>query len=184
MKTRGSRRVATVYSIHTFETSFGWVALLGADSGIRRSSLPCDSPDACVSDLGAEAEGAVAAPERFAELQRRLVAYFDGQDENFDDVPLDLDGAAEFHRRAWAACRTIPRGETRTYKWLARAAGSPKAARAAGQSMAKNKAPIIVPCHRVIGTDGGLRGFGSGKTRLDLKRRLLDMERGTSGSLI
>ena len=177
--------MATVYYTHTFETEFGWVALLASDSGIRRSALPCDSPDDCVSDWGAETEGAVAAPSRFEGLRRRLVAYFDGRDENFADVPLDLDGAAEFHRRAWMACRTIPRGETRTYKWLARAAGSPKAARAAGQSMAKNPAPIIIPCHRVIGTDGGLRGFGSGKTRLDLKRRLLDMERGmTNGALI
>ena len=176
--------MATVLYFHTFETRFGWVALLASDLGIRRSSLPCDSPDASASNLGAEAEGAVAAPSRFAELQRRLVAYFDGRDENFDDVPLDWGGAAEFHRRAWAACRTIPRGETRTYKWLASAAGSPKAARAAGQSMAKNRAPVIVPCHRVIGTDGGLRGFGSGQTRLDLKRRLLDMERGTNGLLV
>ena len=176
--------MATVYYLHTFETSFGWVGLLGSDLGIRRSALPCDSPDACMADLGADAAGAVAAPERFVDLRRRLVAYFDGQDENFDDVPLDLGGAAEFHRRAWAACRTIPRGETRTYKWLARAAGSPRAARAAGQSMAKNRAPIIVPCHRVIGTDGGLRGFGSGKTRLDLKRRLLAMERGMNGALV
>ena len=176
--------MATGYRYHIFETDLGWVGLLASDSGIRRSTLPCDSPDVCADGLGAEGESAVANARPFADLQRRLVGYFAGRRASFDDVPLDLDGATEFHRRAWAACRTIPRGETRSYKWLASMAGSRRAARAAGQSMARNRLPIIVPCHRVVGTDGGLRGFGSGQTRLDLKRRLLDMERGTDGRLV
>ena len=176
--------MAAGYRYHIFETNLGWVGLLASDSGIRRSALPCDSPDDCAADWGAEFESAAADARPFADLQRRLIGYFAGRDEDFSDVPLDWEGAAEFHRRAWAACRTIPRGETRSYKWLANAAGNPKAARAAGQSMARNRLPIIVPCHRVVGTDGGLRGFGSGKTRLDLKRRLLDMERGANGRLV
>ncbi len=176
--------MATGFRYHIFETDLGWVGLLASDSGIRRSVLPCDSADGCAAELGADGEGAVADSRPFADLQSRLVRYFAGRRENFDDVPLDWDGATEFHRRAWAACRTIPRGETRSYKWLASAAGSPQAARAAGQSMARNRLPIIVPCHRVVGTDGGLRGFGSGQTRLDLKRHLLNMERGTDGMLV
>ena len=169
--------MSTVYYLDAFETGFGWVGLLASDLGIRRATLPCDSRAECAAGLGAEAETATPDSERFADLRARLVRYFDGRDERFDDVPLDLDGASGFYRRAWAACRTIPRGETRSYKWLARAAaGNPNAARAAGGAMANNRVPIIVPCHRVVGTDGALRGFGSGKTRVDLKRRLLDME--------
>ena len=150
--------------------------MLASDVGIRRAALPRESPEDCVADLGKEAQTDAPDPDRFADLRERLARYFEGRDARFDDVPLDLRGASEFHRRAWAACRTIPRGETRSYKWLAATAGNPKAARAAGGAMANNPVPIIIPCHRVIGTDGQLRGFGKGKTRIDLKRRLLDME--------
>ena len=158
------------------ETQFGWMGLLSSEVGLLRSTLPEESEDRCVSRLGLESGEATRAPSRFADLRDRLVRYFDGYDAGFGDVALDLDGAPDFHRKAWQACRTIPRGETRTYKWLAVRAGSPNAPRAAGQTMARNRIPIIVPCHRVIGSDGSLRGFGSGDTRIDLKRRLLELE--------
>ena len=73
----------------------------------------------------------------------------------------------------WNLTRGIPRGQTRTYGELARMAGSPGAARAVGQAMARNPWPIIVPCHRVLGSDGALTGFGGG---VDMKRRMLQME--------
>ena len=168
------------YRYDVFEIGLGWVGLLASDAGIRRSTLPRRSPEGCAADLGEEARSAALRPDMFADLRGRLAGYFAGRDERFDDVPLDLSGATEFHRRAWAACRTIPRGETRSYKWLAEMAGNPNAARAAGGAMANNRLPVIIPCHRVIGTDGQLRGFGKGRTRIDLKRRLLDMESANS----
>ena len=73
---------------------------------------------------------------------------------------------------------TIPYGETRPYKWLAARAGRPNAPRAAGQSMARNRLPIVVPCHRVVASDGSLRGFGRDAAQLGLKQRLLDLELG------
>lgn len=161
---------------HIFETQFGWMGLLSSDSGLLRSTLPEDSEESCISHLGLETNEAVLDPGRFADLRERLLSYFDGADADFGDIALDLEGAPNFHRKAWQACRTIPRGETRTYKWLAEMAGSPNAPRAAGQTMARNRLPIIVPCHRVIGSDGSLRGFGSGDTRIDLKFRLLELE--------
>ena len=81
---------------------------------------------------------------------------------------------ASFFLKAWAACQSIPRGETRSYAWLATQAGRPGALRAAGQAMAHNPIPILIPCHRVIGSDGSLYGYGGG---LKLKQRLLDLER-------
>jgi len=97
------------------------------------------------------------------------------------DVALDLDGAPAFFRRAWAACQAIPAGQTRTYTWLAAEAGSPRAARAAGQAMARNPVPLVVPCHRVIASDGSLGGFGGpGPT---LKARLLELERRNNPAL-
>ena len=158
------------------ETQFGWIGLLSSEVGLLRSTLPEEAEEICASTLGIEAGEAAHSPARFADLGDRLASYFDGSETGFEDVALDFDDAPDFHRRAWQACRTIPRGQTRTYKWLAVRAGSPNAPRAAGQTMARNRIPIIVPCHRVIGSDGSLRGFGSGDTRLDLKRRLLELE--------
>ncbi len=78
-----------------------------------------------------------------------------------------------FDARALAAARKIPYGQVRTYGWLAEAAGRPGAARAAGQAVARNPFPIIIPCHRVIAADGRLGGFGGG---LEMKRKLLELE--------
>ncbi len=159
-----------------FETQFGWMGLLSSEIGLLRASLPEESAEVSAMRLGIEGGQEARAPERFAQLRDRLLSYFEGADVGFRDVVLDLGGAPAFHRKAWDACRAIPRGETRTYKWLAKMAGSPNAPRAAGQTMARNRVPIIVPCHRVIGSDGSMRGFGSGDSRIDLKLRLLELE--------
>ena len=161
-----------------FETAQGWVGLLASDSGIRRSTLPCETQDESLLSLGAEMIGAARNRTMLGDIPDRLVAYLEGSEVDFVNVGLDVGDATEFYVRAWNACRSIPRGETRTYGWLARQAGRPKAPRAAGQTMARNRIPLIVPCHRVVGSDGSLRGFGSGSERLDLKRWLLDMESG------
>ncbi|MCK4262862.1 MAG: MGMT family protein, partial [Dehalococcoidia bacterium] len=81
--------------------------------------------------------------------------------------------ASPFQRSVWDVCQSIPYGETRSYAWVAGKLGLPRAARAVGQALARNPVPIIVPCHRVIGSDGELVGFGGG---MDLKRLLLRIE--------
>ena len=159
-----------------FETKAGWVGLLASDKGLRRTTLPQSFPEECASDLGHEFERAVPAPERFEDLKRRIALYFEGEQIDFGEEPIDVDDASPFLRTTWMACRSILEGETRSYKWLAAQAGNPQAARAAGQSMARNRLPMIIPCHRVIASDGSLRGFGRGASRLDLKQRLLDLE--------
>jgi len=108
-----------------------------------------------------------------ADLRQKLCRYFDGQAVSFDDEPLDMSGATDFLRRVWQVTRRIPRGQTLTYGEIARQVGAPGAARAVGQAMARNPWPIIVPCHRVVGHDGRLTGFGGG---LAMKQRLLEME--------
>lgn len=105
-------------------------------------------------------------------------AYFAGEPVTFD-LPLDLSGLPEFTTRALQVCRGIPWGKTRTYAELAREIGRPKAARAIGQAMRRNPLPLIIPCHRVIGSDGSLVGFAGGWTGLALKARLLELERST-----
>ncbi|TPQ17971.1 methylated-DNA--[protein]-cysteine S-methyltransferase [Streptomyces sporangiiformans] len=111
----------------------------------------------------------------FGEVMDELRAYFAGELKEFT-VPLRLDGTP-FQRSVWEQLRKIPYGETRTYGALADALGSPKASRAVGLANGKNPVGIIVPCHRVVGADGSLTGYGGG---LDRKQRLLDFERGSA----
>ena len=116
-------------------------------------------------------------PGAFEDFHVQLEEYFCGERREWD-VRLDLGGASDFFRRAWEACRAIPCGETRSYRWLAEQAGNPRAARGAGQAMARNRVPLVIPCHRVIGSDGALHGFGGG---LGLKERLLYLEAAPPG---
>ncbi|MFF9127762.1 methylated-DNA--[protein]-cysteine S-methyltransferase [Streptomyces sp. NPDC014889] len=111
----------------------------------------------------------------FGEIVEQLEAYFGGELKEFT-VPLRLHGTP-FQRGVWDQLRQIPYGETRSYGQLATALGNPGASRAVGLANGKNPVGIIVPCHRVIGTGGGLTGYGGGLPR---KQRLLDFERGTA----
>jgi O-6-methylguanine DNA methyltransferase len=108
-------------------------------------------------------------------LLSELQEYFQGRRKAFS-YRADLSGCTDFQKKVLQAAARIPYGEVRTYSWLAQQAGSPKAARAAGQVMASNPVPIIIPCHRVIGSSGGLCGFAGGLKALDLKRWLLELE--------
>ena len=101
----------------------------------------------------------------------QLSEYFSGRRKKFD-LPLSLSGT-EFQKRVWEALMEIPYGETRTYGQIARVTGNPKASRAVGMANNKNPVPIVVPCHRVIGTSGDLTGYAGG---LDIKRILLKLE--------
>jgi methylated-DNA-[protein]-cysteine S-methyltransferase len=109
----------------------------------------------------------------FAAVEEQLTEYFSGGRQEFE-LPLRLHGTA-FQQTVWAALRTIAYGTTLSYGRLAESLGRPAAARAVGLANGKNPIGIIVPCHRVIGSTGGLTGYGGG---LDRKRRLLDFERG------
>ncbi|MET7699001.1 MULTISPECIES: methylated-DNA--[protein]-cysteine S-methyltransferase [unclassified Streptomyces] len=111
----------------------------------------------------------------FGEVAEQLQAYFAGELKEFT-LRLDFAGTP-FQRTVWEQLSRIPYGETRSYGELAEALGNPKASRAVGLANGKNPIGIIVPCHRVVGADGSLTGYGGG---LDRKRRLLDLERGTA----
>jgi len=129
-----------------------------------------------MSVSGALAAGSCAEAPRdplLATAADLLVRYFEGRPVSFD-LPLEPEDVTEFGARVLSACAAIPWGETRGYGELAAAAGSPGAARAVGQALGRNPIPLLVPCHRVIGADGSLTGFGSG---VEVKRRLLDLER-------
>jgi methylated-DNA-[protein]-cysteine S-methyltransferase len=111
------------------------------------------------------------AEEPFAVARDQLGEYFAGERNEFD-LPAAVSGTP-FQRRVWAALREIPYGETITYGELARRIGRPAASRAVGMANGRNPISIVVPCHRVIGADGGLTGYGGGVER---KRFLLELE--------
>jgi methylated-DNA-[protein]-cysteine S-methyltransferase len=118
-------------------------------------------------------ERAVDAPDHplLRETARQLQEYFAGSRRSFD-LPLEFRGT-DFQRRAWSALLTIPYGETRTYGQMAEQIGNPAAVRAVGAANGRNPISIIAPCHRVIGMNGDLTGFGGG---LDAKASLLSLE--------
>jgi methylated-DNA-[protein]-cysteine S-methyltransferase len=114
--------------------------------------------------------------EPFVEVCRQLGEYFDGTRQRFDLALAPR--ASSFQARVLDALLTIPYGETRSYKDIAMALGDARAVRAVGSANGSNPLPIVIPCHRVIGSNGSLTGFGGG---LDTKRFLLDLERSHSG---
>jgi len=117
--------------------------------------------------------GSVAdQPPFVGQFAAELEAYFNGKLQTFS-VPINLDRGTDFQRRVWQALLAIPYGQTRSYASQARAIGRPSATRAVAAANGQNKVSIIVPCHRVIGSDGSLTGFGGGLPR---KRALLALE--------
>jgi methylated-DNA-[protein]-cysteine S-methyltransferase len=153
----------------TVESPVGPLTLVG--SGGSLTGLYMDAQRHAPAPASFGAPGDPASPP-FAAAARQLADYFAGRLTVFD-LPLALVGTP-FQREVWAALRTIPYGATVTYGDLAAELGRPSASRAVGLANGRNPASIVVPCHRVVGSDGSLTGYGGG---LDRKRYLLDLER-------
>lgn len=160
-----------------FPSRLGWMALVGAGDVLKQLTFAHGSPQtaagACCPELLENAQRGTWNDQ----LVRRLQAYAAGTPEDFGDVRVDPGPLTEFRRRVVRHCRKIPYGGTLSYGQLAAKAGSPGAARAVGNCMAANRIPLIIPCHRVLRSDGALGGFsGPGGTRT--KQRLLALESG------
>ncbi len=148
-----------------FESPLGPLLLAGDSNTLRRVSFESSKRSALPQADWKQNRAA------FAEVIRQLQAYFRGELKEFD-VPLAMEGT-EFQLRVWNELRAIRYGETISYAQLAERIGNPQAVRAVGLANGSNPIPIIVPCHRVIGSDGSLTGFGGG---LSTKKKLLDLE--------
>jgi methylated-DNA-[protein]-cysteine S-methyltransferase len=146
----------------------GDLLLVGDGSTLHRLHM-LGAPRPASIDLGWRHE-----PQAFTETHRQLEEYFSGHRTTFE-LPLSMRGTP-FQRSVWFALCEIGYGETASYGEIAARLGQPGAARAVGIANARNPVSIIVPCHRVIGADGTLTGYGGGLPR---KRYLLDLERGT-----
>ncbi len=155
-------------------TGWGAFGVVASERGIVRTYLPGGRADEVREMIRNEWPEAKAERGAVSGLGDTVKAFFAGQPIGFD-VELDLSETTAFEASVIAAARRIPYGETVSYSELARSAGSPRAARAVGTVMAGNRFPLIVPCHRVVRSDGTLGGF-SAPDGVDMKRRLLALE--------
>jgi methylated-DNA-[protein]-cysteine S-methyltransferase len=161
-----------------FRTKWGYFGLAGTESALWRTCLP--QPDRkmvesrLLKDIGSTNSQAVQYDRiLFKALQEQIIAYFEGACVDFGPaLPVALDGFRPFTRSVLNACRRIRFGRTAGYSVLAQMVGRPNASRAVGNALAKNPMPLIIPCHRVIRSDGSPGGF-SAPGGLSLKRRLV-----------
>ena len=156
------------------DTKAGSIGAAATPAGILRLTLPQAGESQAIETLG---QGTPLDGQRdddaFSELAERIHRYYQGDAVNFDDLPLDLSDSTPFQRQVLERVRAIPRGSLVSYGVIAAQVARPGAARAVGSVMASNPVCIVIPCHRVVASDGGLGGFGGG---LPMKERMLIME--------
>jgi methylated-DNA-[protein]-cysteine S-methyltransferase len=159
-----------------FDTSRGWVGILGSSYGLLHTTLPQHSVQEAKRLLGDRLIEAVWSDNFFKYPVHCVRSYFSGYRVAFTHK-LDLSLATVFQRQVWEITRLIPYGETRSYSWVAEQLGRAEAVRAVGRALAGNPLPIIIPCHRVLAKDGA-GGYSSG---VEMKKYLLWLE--TSASI-
>ncbi len=154
------------------DTRLGWIGLVLSPRGLRATTGPRPSRDEALREVAEMGALEPATKAEAGDLPRRLQDFAEGRPVALT-ADIDWGGISGFRRAVMVATMRIPAGETRSYGWLARKVGRPRAARAVGRVMATNPLPIVVPCHRVVASDGSLHGYGGG---LDVKAALLRLE--------
>ena len=154
------------------------MGILGSAKGLLRTTLPHPSAEEARQLLGNSLNYATWSRHQFQDIVPRLRTCFAGRKETFPDE-LDLHEASSFQRQVWNITRLIPYGEIRSYAWVSEQIKRPEAVRAVGQALASNPLPVIIPCHRVVASDGKLGGYSGGA---EMKRRLLYLEEAASTS--
>jgi methylated-DNA-[protein]-cysteine S-methyltransferase len=178
--TEYSKREKAPLGLFLFSTSLGEMALVWREDKIVAARLPEKNRDHLISSLaahfGVPALSPSSLPPAFvASLANKIDRHLEGSPERFSLKELDLEDCGPFFQKIYECASKIPPGTVRTYGQLAEEAGNPKAFRAVGQAMARNPFPLIIPCHRVIGSSQSLTGF-SAHGGINTKKRLLEME--------
>lgn len=159
------------------ECSWGWICLAVSNRGICCVTLPC--PSRKEAERQCRKRLALTRTVMFEEASlnygrylKQIIEYVDERRTRFS-MPLDLRGYSPFVRRVWKTTEHVPFGQTRSYGWIAARMGKPAAYRAVGSALGRNPVPIVVPCHRIVRSNGTLGGFGAG---VAWKKRLLAHE--------
>lgn len=158
-----------------FKTKWGYFCLAGSEFDLCRSYLPEPTSANIKRRLLESLTDADFDENYFKDLQEQITGYFEGVQVDFSRVPITLEGLSVFSQQILTACRDIEIGRTATYSELAKKAGRPAAGRAVGGVMARNPLPLIIPCHRVIRTDGKMGGF-TAPGGISLKKKMLELE--------
>lgn len=161
-----------------FKTKLGYFGLAGTENALCRTYLPEPNSASLRRRLLKDMPDAEFDENFFKKLQKQITDYFVGARVDFSRVPVALDGLSVFSQKVLKACRKIDSGQTVTYSELAKRSDQPAASRAVGSVMARNPLPLIIPCHRVLRTDGKMGGF-SAPGGIALKERMLQLERQT-----
>jgi O-6-methylguanine DNA methyltransferase len=162
-----------------FHTRFGWIGILHSLNGLRFCVLK-ETASQALTTIRAESKGSYLCPSTQSHAKVTLQNYMSGREDNLRSITIDLPTKSKFYLDAWEVCRNIPLGETRSYAWVAKEIGRPKSHRGIGRAMACNPIPIVIPCHRVIRSDGSLGGYSGGGPCI--KNILLDLEGVIKGS--
>ena len=169
----------TKYTI--FKTEWGYFGLAGNENGVCRTQLPGPKYEKIKSLLLKDCPSAKHEKNFCKNLQKQIIAYYEGKSVKFSkDIPIDINGFTSFGKSVLKTCRKIEIGRIITYGQLAGKAGRPNASRAVGSVLAKNPIPLIIPCHRIIRSDGKLGGF-SAPGGISVKKKMLDLERKAVG---
>lgn len=161
---------------HVFETDRGFMGFALSESGLRQVYLPQPSVDLVREKIQRDYPDARLAMDPMPELVAQFRRYFAGEQVEFE-APLDCSDATPFEVDVWNACRRVGYGKTSSYKLLAEQVDRPKAARAVGGAMRRNRMPLVIPCHRVLRSDGDLGNY-SGPGGSEFKQELLELEQG------
>ena len=157
-----------------FQTKLGWMGVVRGEKGLKKIILPSALSQDVEAMITGQYPDSVRDDGALQPLMKMLDAYYKGKRFS-QDTPLDWSGGTNFSVTVWRAAQSIPWGEVRTYQWLSRYLEKPRSYRAVGSALGRNPFPIVVPCHRVIRSDGNLGGF-SAPTGIRLKRKMLEME--------
>jgi len=163
------------YYCTIFKTRRGYFGLCCTEKGIYRTCLPLKTRRKVEEILTKGLKNAVFQKSLLSPLQENISAYYEGDYVNFSKEKTDLSGYSPFSQKILLACAKIKYGKTMTYKQLAKVSGCPASARAVGGVISRNRIPLIIPCHRVIGSDGSLRGF-SAPGGIETKKKMLLLE--------
>lgn len=162
--------------VQTIETDWGWIAAMGKEQVLHFLTMGQPDEQSAITATSSGSLSELPEPRRWhPRLEKLLRSYVAGKFVDLNEIEIELGHLTPFQQKIIAHCRKIPYGETLSYGELARKAGSPGAARAVGSVMAKNRFPLIVPCHRVVSAGGKLGGF-SAPAGTNLKQQLLDLE--------
>ncbi|MDI6690129.1 MAG: methylated-DNA--[protein]-cysteine S-methyltransferase [Actinomycetota bacterium] len=167
-----SKRPATHYKFTYYHTGYGVGALIFSDCGLAGLILPTKCEEEIQKEVLRRFPAATCDNNKNTSLAKILSSYFRGEKVKFNQT-LDLVDFSPFEREVFQTVCTIPYGETRTYKWVAEVLAKPRAYRAIGKALGRNPIPIVVPCHRVVKSDGELGGFSAG---VWWKKELLKLE--------